>query len=159
MVSSLVNGCSAYVNGTIRVGDEMIEADGVAGLDFKQAREIILGRQGTTVTLTFRRQTQTYRVTLLRGNSDFVQVYVYVFMYLCGWVWLAQNCHTHTYAQPLHTHNIKLLAQLERKHQALLKENDNLRSQLRRQNEESELQRKQIEDSKDNVIQSLSFSL
>jgi C-terminal processing protease CtpA/Prc len=52
----------------------MVEVDGVTGLDFKQAREIILGKQGTTVDLTFRRQSQTYRVTLMRGNSGFIQV-------------------------------------------------------------------------------------
>lgn len=74
IVSSLVPGCSAHANGTIRVGDEMVEVDGVTGLDFKQAREIILGKQGTTVDLTFRRQSQTYRVTLMRGNSGFIQV-------------------------------------------------------------------------------------
>ena len=74
IVSSLVPGCSAHANGAICVGDEMVEVDGVTGLDFKQAREIILGRQGTTVDLTFRRQSQTYRVTLMRGTSGFIQV-------------------------------------------------------------------------------------
>ena len=74
IVSSLVPGCSAHANGTICEGDEMLEAGGVAGLDFKQAREIILGKQGTTVDLTFRRQSMTYRVTLMRGNSGFIQV-------------------------------------------------------------------------------------
>ena len=74
IVSSLVPLCSAHSNGTIRVGDEMIEAQGVSGLDFKQARDLILGRQGTTVNLTFRRQSQTYRVVLMRGNSDYIQV-------------------------------------------------------------------------------------
>ena len=75
IVSSLVPGCSAQVNGNIRVGDEMVEADGVTGLDFKQAKSIILGRQGTSVSLAFRRQGQTYRVNLIRGNIDFVQVF------------------------------------------------------------------------------------
>ena len=74
IVSSLVPGCSAQVNGSIRVGDQMVEAGGVKGLDFKTAREIILGRQGTSVNLTFLRQGQTFRVNLIRGNSDFVQV-------------------------------------------------------------------------------------
>jgi hypothetical protein len=74
IVSSLVPGCSAQVNGSIRIGDQMVEAGGVKGLDFKTAREIILGRQGTSVNLTFLRQGQTFRVNLIRGNSDFVQV-------------------------------------------------------------------------------------
>lgn len=39
-------------------------------------------------------------------------------------------------------------AQLEKKHSALVIENENLRSQLRRQNDEAEAQRKQIEDAK-----------
>jgi hypothetical protein len=102
IVSSLVPGCSAQVNGTIRVGDELIEAVGVTGIDFKQARDLILGRQGTSVNLRFRRDSQTYPVTLIRGNSDYIQ--------------------------------------LEHKHQALVKENENLRLQLRRQNDESEAQ-------------------
>jgi hypothetical protein len=116
VVSSLVPGCSAHANGTICEGDEMLEAGGVAGLDFKQAREIILGTQGTTVDLTFRRQSMTYRVTLMRGNSGFIQ--------------------------------------LEKKNSALLLENENLRSQLRRQNQETQRlsdethqQRKQLADS------------
>jgi C-terminal processing protease CtpA/Prc len=79
-----------------------MEAVGVTGIDFKQARDLILGRQGTSVNLRFRRDSQTYPVTLIRGNSDYIQ--------------------------------------LEHKHQALVKENENLRLQLRRQNDESEAQ-------------------
>jgi hypothetical protein len=43
--------------------------------------------------------------------------------------------------------------QLEKKHNALVVENENLRSQLRRQNDETEAQRKQIEEAQVAVFQ------
>ena len=112
VVSRLVPGCSADVDGKIRVGDELIQAEGASSLDHQTARDIIRGKQGSLVTLSFWRPNgpseDKYHVTLVRGDSEYVR--------------------------------------LEHKCTSLLAEHDSMRTQLRRQSEEAEVHRKQIQD-------------
>jgi predicted nucleic acid-binding Zn-ribbon protein len=73
VVIGLRPGCAAAHSQQIQVGDQLISVEGQQPTDFKQARDLILGTQGTSVSLTFKKQSSNtrYAVTLLRGTAEY----------------------------------------------------------------------------------------
>lgn len=52
----------------------MVAVEGYEDIDFSRARSLILGRPGTFVTLTFRRRQQRFKVKLMRGSQDYLEM-------------------------------------------------------------------------------------
>jgi hypothetical protein len=75
-VDSLAQGCSADKSGSVKVGDAVIAVDGKEELTHLQAKEMILGRQGTYTTISFRRSeganVRNFKVQLMRGSADYI---------------------------------------------------------------------------------------
>ena len=75
-VDALAPGCSADKSGSVQVGDRVVAVDGNADLTPDTAKDLILGRQGTYATISFKRRegpnTRTFKVQLMRGTSDYI---------------------------------------------------------------------------------------
>lgn len=75
-VDDLIPGCSAEKSGAVQLGDEVLAVDGTEVLHAHHAKDLILGRQGTYATITFRRiegpNLRTFRVQLMRGSADYI---------------------------------------------------------------------------------------
>jgi len=76
IITGLRPGCAAAYSKSIAIGDQMAAVDGVETYDFKRARELILGTQGSTVNITFKKNGsgQLYTVPLLRGTADYIHM-------------------------------------------------------------------------------------
>lgn len=79
-VAQIEPNCSAARSGVIQQDDEVLKID---GLDVEKQhitilKETVPGRQGTYVTLTFRRTTAqgpyVYEVELMRGAAEFIEL-------------------------------------------------------------------------------------
>ena len=75
-IDALAPGCSADKSGSVQVGDYVVAVDGKSDLSPTQAKEMILGRQGTYTTISFRRpegaNVRTFKVQLMRGSADYI---------------------------------------------------------------------------------------
>ena len=75
-IDALAPGCSADKSGSVKVGDYVVAVEGNAELSPAQAKEMILGRQGTYTTISFRRpkgaNVRTFKVQLMRGSADYI---------------------------------------------------------------------------------------
>eukprot|EP00802_Teleaulax_amphioxeia_P007257 Tamp_07263.p1 GENE.Tamp_07263~~Tamp_07263.p1 ORF type:complete len:408 (-),score=78.19 Tamp_07263:1311-2438(-) len=76
IITSLRPGCAAAYSKQITIGDQLVAVDGQETYDFKRARDLILGTQGTFVSITFKKNgsAQRYTVSLLRGTADYVHM-------------------------------------------------------------------------------------
>jgi hypothetical protein len=76
VVDALAPGCSADKSGSVQVGDYVAAVDGKTDLSPTHAKEMILGRQGTYATISFRRpegaNVRTFKVQLMRGSADYI---------------------------------------------------------------------------------------
>lgn len=76
IVDALAPGCSADKSGSVQVGDYVAAVDGKTDLSPTQAKEMILGRQGTYATISFRRpegaNVRMFKVQLMRGSADYI---------------------------------------------------------------------------------------
>lgn len=81
-VAQIDPGCSAARSGVIQIDDEVLKIDGqdVEKQPISILTKIVPGRQGTNVTLTFRRfdytqgQEYVYQVQLMRGSAEFIEL-------------------------------------------------------------------------------------
>jgi len=75
-VDALAPGCSADRSGSVQIGDYVAGVDGQTELSPTEAKELILGRQGTYTTINFRRpegvNVRTFKVQLMRGSADYI---------------------------------------------------------------------------------------
>ena len=76
IVTGLRPGCAAAYSKQISIGDQLIGVDGQECSDFKRARELILGVQGSTVSIEFKKNgsSSRYSVVLLRGTADYIHM-------------------------------------------------------------------------------------
>ena len=76
IITGLRPGCAAAYSKQITIGDQLVAVDGHDTYDFKRARDLILGTQGSTVAITFRKNgsSQLYTVSLLRGTADYIHM-------------------------------------------------------------------------------------
>lgn len=76
IVDALAPGCSADRSGSVQISDWVVGVDGRTELSAVEAKELILGRQGTYTTITFRRSegsnVRTFKVQLMRGSADYI---------------------------------------------------------------------------------------
>lgn len=75
-MDALAPGCSADRSGSVQIGDWVVGVDGRTELSAVEAKELILGRQGTYTTISFRRSegsnVRTFKVQLMRGSADYI---------------------------------------------------------------------------------------
>jgi hypothetical protein len=75
-VDALTPGCSAEKSGSVVAGDEIIAVDGAENLTVQHAKQLMMGRQGSYATVTFRRQEanamRSFKVQLMRGAADYI---------------------------------------------------------------------------------------
>lgn len=75
-IDALAPGCSADRSGSCQVGDQVVSVDGQSELSAAEAKDLILGRQGTYTTISFRRpegvNVRTFKVQLMRGSADYI---------------------------------------------------------------------------------------
>lgn len=84
LVQRIVPGCAADRCGLILPGDVVVSLaeqgqphEDVRGIPLRELRERILGVKGTTICVTFRRESVTeveYEVELVRGSADHMEV-------------------------------------------------------------------------------------
>jgi hypothetical protein len=76
IITGLRPGCAAAYSKQITIGDHLVAVDGHETYDFKRARDLILGTQGSSVAITFKKNgsSQLYTVSLLRGTADYIHM-------------------------------------------------------------------------------------
>uniref|UniRef100_A0A7S0YLJ3 PDZ domain-containing protein n=1 Tax=Hemiselmis tepida TaxID=464990 RepID=A0A7S0YLJ3_9CRYP len=76
IVDGLTPGCSAEKSGSVIPGDELIAVDGAEDLTVSHAKQLMMGRQGSYATVTFRRMEganlRSFKVQLMRGAADYI---------------------------------------------------------------------------------------
>jgi len=76
IITGLRAGCAAAYSKQIEIGDQLAAVDMVETNDFKHARDLILGTQGSTVNICFKKNGtgQLFTVPLLRGTADYIHM-------------------------------------------------------------------------------------
>ena len=76
IITGLRPGCAAAYSKQITIGDHLVAVDRQETYDFKRARDLILGVQGSSVAITFKKNgsSQLYTVSLLRGTADYIHM-------------------------------------------------------------------------------------
>jgi hypothetical protein len=75
-VTGLTPGCSAEKCGSVAISDEVVSIDGLELLTVAQAKQKLLGKQGSYATVTFQRvegeTVRTFKLQLMRGAPDYI---------------------------------------------------------------------------------------
>ncbi|EKX51386.1 hypothetical protein GUITHDRAFT_102656 [Guillardia theta CCMP2712] len=108
MVKEIVQGGSAWRNGQIKPGDVIVQVGNtnVQNQPLSQLRELILGEQGTWITLGFQRGStgEFYETSMIRGTQDFLDKHASMPMMSS----ISREAQHHMQSnQPMHSSNLQ----------------------------------------------------